>query len=178
MTRIRFNDVHVVDMGVGILMNISIPTAYKKQVQAILDTFKAGSEYDVQPHRNKRSLSANAYFWKLADDLAAVLNTTKEEIYKRVIWHAGKFQVLEAVSEEAAESFCKRWCMNGLGWYAYTDKIKPKTIYMYYGSSVYDTKEMARLIDFLQDECRRQHIEVRPKEEVEAMLKQWGENNG
>ena len=34
---------------------------------------------------------------------------------------------------------------------------------------------MARLIDFLQDECRRQGIETRPKEEVEAMLKEWGE---
>ena len=35
--------------------------------------------------------------------------------------------------------------------------------------------KIVRLIDFLQDECRRQGIETRPKEEVEAMLREWGE---
>lgn len=105
--------------------------------------------------------------------MASVLNITKDEVYKRAIYHVGKFQILEAVSEEAAQSFCKHWCMNGLGWYAYCDKIKPKVIYMYYGSSVYDSKEFARLIDFVTDECKRQGIETRPKDEVEAMLKEW-----
>ena len=104
-----------------------------------------------------------------------MLNITKIEVYKRAIYHVGKFQILEAVSEEAAQSFCKHWCMNGLGWYAYCDKIKPKTIYMYYGSSVYNSDEFGRLIDFVADECRRQGIETRPKEEVEAMLREWGE---
>ena len=171
----RFNAFNVVDMGVGILLNINVPTKYKNAVQTILSGFKAGNEYDIELHKEKRSLSANAYFWKLADELASVLNITKIEVYKRAIYHVGKFQILEAVSEEAAQSFCKHWCMNGLGWYAYCDKIKPKTIYMYYGSSVYNSDEFGRLIDFLQDECRRQGIEIRPKEEVEAMLKEWGE---
>ena len=175
MTRIRFNALNCVDMGVGILLNISVPMKYKNAVQTILSGFKAGNEYDIEPHKEKRSLSANAYFWKLADELASVLKITKEEVYKRAIYHVGKFQILEAVSEESAQSFCKHWCMNGLGWYAYCDKIKPKTIYMYYGSSVYNSDEFGRLIDFVADECRRQGIETRPQEEVDAMLKEWGE---
>lgn len=175
MTRIRFNALNVVDMGVGILLNINVPMKYKNAVQTILSGFKAGNEYDIELHKEKRSLSANNYFWKLADELASVLHITKDEVYKRAIYHVGKFQILEAVSEEAAQSFCKHWCMNGLGWYAYCDKIKPKTIYMYYGSSVYNSDEFGRLIDFLQDECRRQGIETRPKEEVDAMLREWGE---
>ena len=175
MARIRFNALNCVDMGVGIILKINVPTKYKNAVQTILSGFKAGNEYDIEPHKEKRSLSANAYFWKLADELASVLKITKEEVYKRAIYHVGKFQILEAVSEEAAQSFCKHWCMNGLGWYAYCDKIKPKTIYMYYGSSVYNSDEFGRLIDFVADECRRQGIETRPQEEVEAMLKEWGE---
>ena len=174
MTRIRFNAFNVVDMGVGILLNINVPMKYKNAVQTILSGFKAGNEYDIELHKEKRSLSANNYFWKLADELASVLHITKDEVYKRAIYHVGKFQILEAVSEEAAQSFCKHWCMNGLGWYAYCDKIKPKVIYMYYGSSVYNSDEFGRLIDFVADECRRQGIETRPKEEVEAMLKEWG----
>lgn len=177
MTRIRFNALNVADMGVGILMNINIPTAYKDAVQTILSSFKAGMEYDIKPYKERRSLNANSYFWKLADLLAVALKTTKEDIYKHAIYNVGRFQTLEASNKEAAESFCKRWCMNGLGWYAYCDKIKPTIIYMYYGSSVYNTAEMSRLIEYLQDECRRQNIEVRPKEEVDAMLRSWGERN-
>ena len=121
MTRIRFNALNVADMGVGILLNINVPMKYKNAVQTILSGFKAGNEYDIELHKEKRSLSANNYFWKLADELASVLHITKDEVYKRAIYHVGKFQILEAVSEEAAQSFCKHWCMNGLGWYAYCE---------------------------------------------------------
>ena len=47
---------------------------------------------------------------------------------------------------------------------------------MYYGSSVYDSAEMSRIIDFVQQECIAQGIDVKPKEEVEALLKQWRSN--
>lgn len=178
MARFKINALNVADMGVGILMNINIPTQYKNAVQAILSGFKAGNEYEFNPYKAKRSLKANAYFWKLADELATVLNTTKENIYKQAIYHVGRYQILEAKDEETAKSFCKKWCMNGLGWYAYQDKVMPKTIYMYYGSSVYNSSEMARVIDFVQDACKQQGIEVRPKEEVEAMLKEWSKEHG
>ena len=55
-------------MGVGIILKINVPTKYKNAVQTILSGFKAGNEYDIEPHKEKRSLSANAYFWKLADE--------------------------------------------------------------------------------------------------------------
>ena len=184
MARFKINALNVADMGVGILMNINIPMQYKNAVQAILNGFKAGNEYEFNQYKAKRSLRANAYLWKLADELATVLKTTKEHIYKIAIYHAGKFEILETkdtetrTKEEVAEEFCKRWRLNGLGWFAYQDKIRPEIIYMYYGSSVYNTKEMARIIDYLQDECKRQGIETRPKEEVEAMLKEWGKEHG
>lgn len=184
MTRLRFNGFNVVDMGVGILVNISLPNAYKTQIQGIMDRFKAGKEYDLSEYKEKRSLKANAYLWKLADELAKVLKTTKEHIYKVAIYNVGKHDILEAkdtptkTKEEVAEEYCRLWNSNGLGWYAYQDKIKPEVIYMYYGSSVYNTAEMSRIIEFLQDECRRQGIEIRPKEEVESMLKEWKKEHG
>ena len=178
MTRLRFTGLNLTDTGVGLILHIGIPKKYLNAVQGILERFNASFEYEIKPYKEKRSLSANAYFWKLADDLASVLKITKEEVYKRAIYHVGKFQVLEAKTEEIAQSFCKRWCMNGLGWYAYCDKEKPTTIYMYYGSSVYNSKEMSRLIDFVADECRRQGIETRPQEEIDSMLREWGESNG
>ena len=181
MTRLRFTMMNVVDMGVGVVLNISVPARYKKSVQSLIDGFKQGAEYDVKPYKEKRSLNANAYFWKLADELAKVLKTTKEHIYKVAIYNVGKHDILEArdtptkKKEEVAAEYCRLWNSNGLGWYAYQDEVRPEVIYMYYGSSVYSKDEMARLIDFVQEECRRQGIETRPQEEVEARLKQWGE---
>ena len=190
MTRLRFNGFNVVDMGVGVLVNISLSNAYKKQIQSIMDRFKVGNEYDLSEYKAKRSLKANALLWHYADELAKVLKTTKEHIYKIAIYNVGRYEILETkdkidksgniekTKEEVAEEFCKRWCMNGLGWFAYQDHVRPEIIYMYYGSSVYNTAEMSRIIEFLQDECRRQGIEIRPKEEVESMLKEWKKEHG
>lgn len=190
MARFKISALNVADMGVGILMNINIPIQYKNVVQAILDGFKAGNEYEFTQYKAKRSLRANALLWKYADELAKVLRTTKEHIYKVAIYNVGRHEILETkdkfdkngnierTKEEIAEEFCKRWCMNGLGWFAYQDKIRPEVIYMYYGSSVYNSSEMSRIIDFLQDECKRQGIETRPKEEVDAMLNEWEREHG
>ena len=172
MTRIRFNALNCVDMGVGILLNISVPVKYKNAVQTILDGFKAGNEYDIEPHKEKRSLSANAIAWVYCDKLAEKLHSTKEEIYRIAVANVGVFTEIKVADAEAAKRFKRIWQHNGVGWLTRT--INETTIQAYYGSSTYNTQEMARLIDFLQDECRRQGIEIRPKEEVEAMLKECG----
>ena len=172
MTRIRFNALDVVDMGVGILLHISVPMKYKNAVQTILDGFKAGNEYDIEPHKEKRSLSANAIAWVYCDKLAEKLHSTKEEIYRIAVANVGVFTEIKVADAEAAKRFKQIWQHNGVGWLTRT--INETTIQAYYGSSTYNTQEMARLIDFLQDECRRQGIEIRPKEEVEAMLTEWG----
>lgn len=43
----------------------------------------------------------------------------------------------------------------------------------YYGSSTYDTKQMARLIDLVVEDCKQQGIETLPPEELERMALEW-----
>ena len=45
-----------------------------------------------------------------------------------------------------------------------------RTYIMLRGSSSYDTKEMARLIDGLVSECKEVGIETLPPDEVERMM--------
>ena len=174
MTRLRFSGLNAVDMGVGIMLNISIPMKYKNAVQTILSGFKATNEYEIKPYKEKRSLSANAYCWVLLDRLADKLHSTKEEIYRIAIANVGVFTEVKVSDIEAAKRFKKIWQSNGTGWL--TKTIDDTTIQAYYGSSTYDTKEMARLIDFLIDECKRQGIETKPQWEIESMLKSWEED--
>ena len=44
---------------------------------------------------------------------------------------------------------------------------------IYKGSSEYDTKEMAILIDGIVQECQEQNIETIPPEEIEALKNAW-----
>ena len=127
---------------------------------------------NLKPHKEKRSLSANSYAWILFDKLAEKLHTTKETIYREAIAHVGVFEEIRVNSPEAGKRFKKVWQSNGLGWL--TKTIDDTTILAYYGSSTYDTKQMARLIDYASEECREQGIEIRPQWEVDSMLQEWG----
>lgn len=173
MTRLRFTGLNLRDTGVGLILHIGIPKKYLNAVQGILERFNANYEYEIKPYKEKRSLSANALAWLYCDRLAEKLHSTKEEIYRIAVANVGVFTEIKVADAEAAKRFKQIWQHNGVGWL--TKTINETTIQAYYGSSTYNTQEMARLIDFLQDECRRQGIETRPQEEIDSMLREWGE---
>ena len=176
MTRLRFTGLNLTDTGVGLVLHIGIPKKYLNAVQSILERFNASFEYEIKPYKEKRSLSANAIAWVYCDKLAEKLHSTKEEIYRIAVANVGVFTEIKVADAEAAKRFKRIWQHNGVGWLTRT--INETTIQAYYGSSTYNTQEMARLIDFLQDECRRQGIETRPQEEIDSMLKEWSESSG
>ena len=139
--------------------------------------FKPGN-YEIKHIRPKRSLDANAYCFVLLDKLAAVLQTSKEELYKRYVKEIGGVSEVVCVPSKAANRLAAIWEDKGLGWQTETfpSKVKGCTnMILYYGSSVYDTKQMSRLIDSIIQDCQSIGIETRPKEEIDALLKEWGE---
>lgn len=71
----------------------------------------------INPIRDKRSLSANAYAWVLMDKIAKVVRTTKEAVYREIIRKVGSFNVVK-VKSFAADRFIERWELNGIGWVA------------------------------------------------------------
>lgn len=163
---------NVSKIGTGIVLTIGLNSMYGKQVEQLANGFNCQKEYEIKEAPKKRSLDSNAYLWVLADKLAEKLRTTKEEIYKIAVSQVGVFEEIKVTSPEAGKRFKRIWQQNGLGWL--TKTIDDTTILAYYGSSTYDSKQLSRVIDFLQEECKEQGIEVRPQWEVDAMLKEWG----
>ena len=138
----------------------------------------AGKELSVEikPYKAKRSLDANAYCWVLCQKLAEKIGGTKEDIYKEAVRKAGQFDYI-AVTDSATEQFLKAWTNKGLGWYAEAleSKIEGcKKIMVYYGSSVYDSKEMAHLINYIVSECKELGIETMTPTEISRMMNEWG----
>lgn len=169
---IKINALNAMQAGDSIIVNMSIPSSYANAVQSFIDGFNAANDYEIKRVKQKRSLSANGYAWLLMDKIAAALKITKEEVYRKAINDVGVFTEIKVTDADAARRFKQIWQANGLGWL--TKTVNDTTVYAYYGSSTYDTAEMARLIDYIVDEAKRLHIETLPPERLEIMKTEWG----
>jgi len=140
-------------------------------------------KYEVKEVRKKRSLDANSYCWVMCDKIAQELSkdgilVTKEDVYKDAIKQVGVF-IPFIVEEVAFDKFKDIWERQGLGYQVQETSRKNKCVRLncYYGSSSYDTKEMARLIDAIVQEAKQHNIETMPKEKLESLLKTWNGTN-
>jgi hypothetical protein len=134
-------------------------------------------ECEIKQHRERRSLNANAFLWKLCQEIAEIIRSTKEEVYKKAIREVGQFEIL-AIQEKAVQQFIKIWNSRGLGWYAEEMDSKLsgcKKIVAYYGSSCYDSKAMSVLLDFIIDDAKELNIEVLTPEEVASLKQQYNQ---
>ena len=137
--------------------------------------FKAG-DYEINRIRKKRSLDANAYCFVLLDKLSADLQTPKEELYRRYVQEIGGVSETVCVPNKAVDKLVSVWESRGLGWQTDTfpSKLEGCTnVILYYGSSVYDTKQMSRLIDSIVQDCVAIGIETKSEEEINSLLNEW-----
>lgn len=132
-------------------------------------------KYEIKEHIEKRSLDANAYAWVLLGKLQDKLNIPKEDIYKDLIRNIGSYEVIP-IKNEVVERFRQAWSKKGLGWITEITKSKLEgytNVLAYYGSSIYDTKEMTRFIDLIIQECEQLDVEIKSKAEIDSLLKEW-----
>ena len=102
--------------------------------------------YDVKidKHREKRSLNANAYLWKLVTEIGNVLNKSKEEVYLQMLIDYGQSEMVGILSEIDVKGYFKYYKLAG------TSLLNGKEFNhykIYKGSSEYDTKEMSILLN-------------------------------
>ena len=145
------------------------------QIANALDGLDSEKEYvlTVKEYKAKKSLSSNAYFWVLCGKLAEKTHIGSTEIYKRLIKEIGGNNTLVCVQEECVDALCKHWSAKGLGWVTEVVDSKLngcKNVFLYYGSSLYDTAQMSRLIDLIVQECKQQGIETMTPQEIAALM--------
>ena len=135
-------------------------------------------DLEVKEHRKKRSLDANAYAWVLINKLADVMRIPPTEVYRQAIQDISGNSEVIPIKDEAVEQFKQAWGHNGLGWLC-RDMGKSKlpgyrNLMVYYGSSVYNSKQMADLIDHLAQDCKALEIETLPPEKLSLLMDEWG----
>lgn len=131
---------------------------------------------EVKPVQKKRSPNSNAYLWALLDKLAAVLDTTKEELYLGYVRRGGPFRDF-TLTEAEAKTFRHAWGMIGTGWPTeqvdYAPDGERVVIRAYYGSSTYNNKQMSRLLNAVVDDCKGQGIETMTPCELALLKEAW-----
>lgn len=134
-------------------------------------------EIEFDKPKKKRSLNANAYCWVLIGKIAEVLGNTKEEVYREYIKHKGIYRII-TIEQAAVPTFQKVWEERGLGWLCETSETKIAglvDVIAYYGSSSYNTKQMANFIDYIVQEAKDLGIETLSPVEIQRLKESWGD---
>jgi len=141
----------------------------KEEMRRIFSPDKEELVFDIAIHRKNRSIKANAYAWALCTKIADKLNSSKDEIYLKLLQRYGQsfeVNVSEDVPEEKIAETMK-----------YYEKIGQRNgsrIYrVYKGTSEYDSREMSVFIDGIISEAKEIGVPVLSEEEVENIKKEW-----
>lgn len=131
---------------------------------------------DIKQFHNKRSLDANAYCWVLIGKISEKTGVKKSEVYRHAIKEIGGVYDVICVQNKAVDRLRDGWEKNGLGWQS--DVLKSQipdctNVVLYYGSSVYDSRQMAQLISSLVQDAEALGIPTISDEEAVKLLGKW-----
>lgn len=132
---------------------------------------------EIKQYRRKRSQDANSYCWVLCQKIAEAIGSTKEQVYQTFIKRVGQFEIVP-IKNEAVDRWIDVWKTKGLGWHSEVlsdSKLDGyKKVISYYGSSVYNTREMSVLIDEIVTQCQELGIETMTPDELADLKSRWG----
>lgn len=131
----------------------------------------------VKEFRKKRSLDANAYAWVLIHSLAKEMRIDPLEVYQQAVLTVGDNYTPMCVREQDMDRFVRSWESRGDGWQC-VDRGQSsvegcRTVFAYYGSSVFDTRQMSCLIDSLIQDCKALDIETMTPDKLALLVEEW-----
>ena len=128
---------------------------------------------EIKRFFDKRSLSANAYAWKIITEIANILRHEKDAVYLDMLKRYGQSEIVSVMSTINVTGYFKYYEEIGTG----SVKGIPFTHYkVFKGSSEFDKREMAILIDGIVETAKELDIETRSPAEIERMKAEWQAN--
>ena len=173
--------------------NIIIPCekGQNTAIQRVLDSIgkiDPNKEYtiEIKVVRQRRSLDANAYYFKLVRELEKVFSKedksiTTTEIHNELLAQLG----IPWLDKDGQRHWILQkdndwWRKQKETHFCPTDKTEDRNgipyrwFYLLLPSHLMDTKEMSRLIDLVVTEAKQQGIETLTPNELERMKATWG----
>lgn len=126
--------------------------------------------FKIEEYKEKRSLNANNYAWKLITEIGNILRKSKEEVYLQMLKDYGQSEIVSVLSSINPQGYFKyyeeagRTLLNGKEFVHYK---------IYKGTSEYDTKEMSIFIDGVVQEAEQLGIETKTPLQLEELKRMW-----
>lgn len=140
------------------------------QIKSKLLTLDKTKKYELKEYKSKRNLDQNSKYWKLINELSLIVNIGIEELHKQMLKDFSvRYQILLPSGNR----------LRGIEYYDKKGTMKHENgnlydiYYVYVPSHELNTKEFARLLKGLIEECEYQGIDCSsPKEkaELEAII--------
>lgn len=127
---------------------------------------------EIKPYREKRSLNANNYAWKILTEIANVLRASKDEIYLKLLKRYGQSDMFSVLADIPIDKYVKYYEEIGEG--TVNGKLFKHYI-VYKGSSEYDSREMSIFIDGVVSEAKELGIQTETPDEIARLKALWGE---
>lgn len=161
----------------------------KINIRKLTEQIKSGSaegkerlKIEIDYYKEKRSLSANAYFHVLVDKIAKSMNMGTDACKHKMNLEYGAI-MLDSQGAKVGIKLPKSVNVSHINPYAKwfderTENGKQFNCYIIYKPThTLDSKEMARLIDGVVLEAQELGIETKSPEELNLMIKRWEANN-
>ena len=132
---------------------------------------------EIRKASKSRSLSANAYAWVLIDKISEKTGINQTEVYRSAIREIGGVSTILGMKEEAFSFFSENWQRGHLGRQVeiIPGSSKPGwvNVRVFYGSSEFDSAQMARLIDSLIQDAEALGIPTISDDEATKLIDKW-----
>ena len=132
---------------------------------------------ECKEHRKKRSLDANSYAWVLITKIADIQRTSKDEVYIEMLKRYGQRekQLISIIDNEEAIAMIYRATNSHctvVGEGAVNGK-QFKHLAVLIGSSQYDSRQMAILVDGIVSEAKDLDIDTMTPAELAELKSSW-----
>lgn len=168
---------------------VQLPAYIKTSIVSLLETTTDKDlNISIKQYRRKRSLDANAYYWKLNTLLSEKIGVSKNRMHNLILRRYGQVELIDGQlmripvpDTEAAENMALEKEVYHIRPTSQVVEGKDGVMYRTYillrGSSSYDTKEMSELIKGLITECLDAEIpeyEIMTPNEKEELRQRYG----
>ena len=141
----------------------------KELIQWLLNQ-EPEKQFEIKEWRKKRSLNANAYAWALITKIADAVRLSKEDVYLNMLKHYGQSEIVSVLSDIDVSGYFKYYEEIGRANLQGKEFIHYR---IYKGSSEFDTREMAILIDGIIQEAENLGIDTLSENEINRLKSLW-----
>lgn len=144
---------------------------------------------NIKQYRQKRSLNANSYYWTLLSKICEATGRNSNYQHNLNLRECGYLEQdedgnvisVDVADTEAGEhkaDYAEHYHLYPTSNIYTRDGVTVRQYYLLRGSSTFNTKEMARLIDIAVDQAKDLGIETATPEQINEYLQRWGVNIG